>query len=67
MLVDEIADEIYHRYNELGQITVAEWRSIVASAFATFKQKGYVDRVAKKTYRPVEDDKAPIPKRYDND
>lgn len=65
--VDAVADEIYHRYNELAQITVAEWRSIVASAFATFKQKGYIDRVAKKTYRPVEDDKAPIPKRYNDD
>lgn len=67
MSVDAIADEIYHRYKELEQITVAEWRSIVASAFATFKQKGYVERVAKKTYLPVEDDQAPTPKRYNDD
>lgn len=67
MLVDAIADEIYYRYKELEQITVAEWRSIVASAFATFKQKGYVEWIAKKTYRPVEDSEAPIPKRYNVD
>lgn len=67
MSVDVLADEIYHRYRELEQISSAEWRSIVASAFATFKQKGYVVRIGKKLYQPVEDVDAPIPKRYTND
>ncbi|MFH6565609.1 hypothetical protein [Pseudomonas kulmbachensis] len=67
MSVDVLADEIYYRYRELGQISPAEWRSIVASAFATFKQKGYVVRVGKKLYQPVEDVDAPVPKRYAND
>jgi hypothetical protein len=67
MSVDVLADEIYYRYRELEQISLAEWRSIVASAFATFKQKGYVVRIGKKLYQPVEDVDAPVPKRYAND
>lgn len=67
MSVDVLADEIYYRYTELEQISSAEWRSIVASAFATFKQKGYVVRIGKKLYQPVEDVDAPVPKRYTND
>lgn len=67
MSVDVLADEIYYRYRVLEQISPAEWRSIVASAFATFKQKGYVVRIGKKLYQPVEDDDAPVPKRYAND
>ncbi|MDD1976205.1 nuclease-related domain-containing DEAD/DEAH box helicase [Pseudomonas tussilaginis] len=67
MSVDVLADEIYQRYTQLEQVSPAEWRSILASAFATFKQKGYVVKIGKKLYRPVEDADAPVPKGYNRD
>lgn len=65
--VDAIADEIYERYQSLKNVTAAEWRSNVAMAFATIKEKGYAVRVGKKLYRPVEDADAPPPKRFNYD
>ncbi|GLO05806.1 hypothetical protein PPUJ13061_57100 [Pseudomonas putida] len=65
--MDAIADEIYERYQSLKNVTAAEWRSNVAMAFATIKEKGYAVRVGKKLYRPVEDADAPPPKRFNYD
>ncbi|MGV2836821.1 nuclease, partial [Pseudomonas shirazensis] len=65
--VDAIADQIYERYQSLKNVTPAEWRSKVAMAFATIKEKGFAVRVGKKLYRPVEDADAPPPKRFNYD
>lgn len=68
LFVDAIADEIYERYESLNNVTTeAEWRSNVAMAFATIKEKGYAVKVGKKRYRPVEDEHTPPPKRYSYD
>jgi|GEM_PF-701626 len=64
MQMNVLADEIYGRFNQLGIKTALEWRSIFANAMSTFFQKGYITKVEKGLYAPVEDDKAPVPKRY---
>lgn len=63
MPINELADEIYNRFKLLERISSIEWRAIFANAFGTFKQKGFVVRVGKGQYIPVEDRDAPIPKR----
>ena len=64
MQMDALADEIYSRFNQLDIKTALEWRSIFANAMSTFFQKGYITKVEKGLYAPVEDDKTPVPKRY---
>lgn len=63
MPVNKLADEIYNRFKLLEKISLTEWRAIFANAFGTFKQKGFVTRVGKGLYIPVEDQDAPAPKR----
>lgn len=68
LFVYAIEDEIYERYESFNNVTTeAEWRSIVAMAFATIKEKGYAVKVGKTRYRPVEDVHTPPIKRYSND
>lgn len=63
MPINELADEIYNRFELLKKISSTEWRAILANAFGTFKQKGFVVRTGKGLYIPVEDRDAPIPKQ----
>ncbi|WP_339466774.1 nuclease-related domain-containing DEAD/DEAH box helicase [Pseudomonas sp. EA_65y_Pfl2_P74] len=63
MSVNNLADEIYKRFKSLEKISLTEWRAIFANAFGTFKQKGFVARLEKGLYLPLEDKDAPIPQR----
>ncbi|AYL81055.1 ATP-dependent RecD-like DNA helicase [Pseudomonas syringae pv. actinidiae] len=64
MDINALADEIYGRFNVLTSISSAEWRKIFANAAGTFYSKGYIKKISKGFYSPVEDDQAPVPKRY---
>ncbi|KMY03615.1 nuclease [Pseudomonas syringae KCTC 12500] len=63
MPINDLADEIYHRFKLLQSITSIAWRSIFSNAVSTFYQKGYLKKAGKGFYLPVEDDIAPIPAR----
>ncbi|MCQ9390190.1 NERD domain-containing protein [Pseudomonas viridiflava] len=63
MDVNALADEIYGRFNKLQSISSAEWRKFFASAMSTFYSKGYMIKISKGFYSPVEDDQAPVPQR----
>ena len=64
MNVNALADEIYDRFNGLKSISSAEWRKVFANAMGTFYSKGYMKKISKGVYSPVEDDQAPVPKRF---
>ncbi len=59
MEANALADELYDRFNELKSISSAEWRKFFASAMGTFYSKGYMTKISKGFYSPVEDDHAP--------
>ncbi|WP_259740167.1 NERD domain-containing protein [Pseudomonas brassicacearum] len=67
MDVNALADEIYGRFNGLTSISSTEWRKIFANAMGSFYSKGYMKKISKGFYSPVEDDQAPLPKRYRSD
>ena len=56
MEVNALADELYDRFNELKSITSSDWRRFFASAMGTFYSKGYMTKISKGFYIPVEDD-----------
>jgi len=64
MDVNALADEIHGRFNRLTFISSVEWRKIFANAMGTFYSKGYTKKISKGFYSPVEDDQAPVPKRF---
>ncbi|CZT28863.1 hypothetical protein PCPL58_2407 [Pseudomonas cerasi] len=64
MDVNALADEIHGRFNRLTSVASVEWRKIFANAMGTFYSKGYTKKISKGFYSPVEDDQAPVPKRF---
>ncbi|MGF6153823.1 NERD domain-containing protein [Pseudomonas fluorescens] len=67
MEANALADEIYGRFNGLKSISSADWRKFFASAMGTFYSKGYMKKISKGFYSPVEDDQAPVPWRNQSD
>jgi len=61
MEANALADELYVRFNGLKSVSSTEWRKFFANAMGTFYSKGYMKKISKGFYSPVEDDEAPVP------
>lgn len=67
MDVNFLADEIYGRFNGLASISSTDWRKIFANAIGTLYAKGYMRKISKGFYSPMEDEQTPVPRRYRSD